>query len=718
MIDFNTTLRLVEPTEELFRRAMQEVGIAPPGEIIADGKRHRFHLPDDKWKTENGYYQAWADENPTIIFGSWKDHGPGNWHKWTAKKEVEFTAAEREAYRQRIAESKRLQKEEEQRRHTECRGKSLFIWNNAPPAREDHPYLVRKNVKGHGLKEWKDSLVAPVMDMGGTLQGLQFIGPDGSKNFKAGTAISGHFSPIGDFTGGAFLIAEGYATGATLHEVTGYPVAVAFNAGNLKPVSEAFRAQYPDAALIVCADDDHATGGNPGLTKATEAAQAVGGFLAVPCFPEGRGAKDTDFNDLARLAGLEAVMASISAATTPEPKPTETISNTSQLSLSSWAVENYTQGDPEPQKMLVSGRFPLGKPGLVAAMGDTGKGFLFLDLGVKVAFGCDVLKHEAFGGLVEAEGPVVIIAAEDDAPTIHSRINSLDPTGRRFKYPGRLIIVPLPTAGGVPRFLDANKYGSLQETDTFHRMADDLEKLKPALICFDPMQPLFPVDLNKNENGQFAATLLSRLASRTGAATIGAHHMKKTGEINSLAEAREAIRGASALVDGCRFAYALWPVSEKDGRATCKALKVDYMANRVVNGGIVKSNGPADRTVTTYVRNDFGLLVDRTFEIKSRGTRRDEADEILVAAITTAAATGRPFTRTGVNGVGQRRHELPEALQCFGRERLESMAQTLLDSNKVVTCLANGTTVKWLDVPGGPFAEGRGSFEAGSGGRK
>ncbi len=561
--------------------------------------------------------------------------------------------------------------------------------------------------------------MVPVRDTAEILHGLQFIDPAGAKKFKTGTVITGHFHGIGDPTAGPILIAEGYATGATLHEATGYPVAVAFNAGNLKPVALALREMRPEAALIICADDDHATEGNPGITKATEAAQAVGGFLAVPSFPEGRGAKDTDFNDLARLAGPGSVMACILGAASPIPSlAEEKAESVTLLALGDWAVENYTQGEPGPETMIVSGRFPMGKPGIVAAMGDTGKGFLFLDLGVKVAYGCGILKSEAFGGLVELEGPVVIIAAEDDAATIHRRIAALDPAGRRFNYPGRLIVVPLPNAGGVPRFLDANRYGSLQETDNFHRMADDLEKLKPALICLDPVQPLFPVDLNKNENGQFAATLLCRLASRTGAATIGAHHMKKTGEINNLAEAREAIRGASALVDGCRFAYALWPVPEKDGRAVCKALKVDYMANRVVNGGIVKSNGPADRTVTKYVRNDFGLLVDRTLEIKSRVTKRDEADEILVAAIATAAVNGRPFTRTGVNGVGQRRHELPEALQGIGRERLESLAQGLLDAGKVVTCLARGTTVKWLDVPTGPFALGHGTFEAGSGVRK
>ncbi len=68
--------------------------------------------------------------------------------------------------------------------------------------------------------------------------------------------------------------------------------------------------------LIVCGDDDHSTEGNLGRTKATEAARAVGGLLALPIFPEGT--TGTDFNDLAVVVGLDAVRKQIEAATAPE----------------------------------------------------------------------------------------------------------------------------------------------------------------------------------------------------------------------------------------------------------------------------------------------------------------------------------------------------------------------------------------------------------------
>jgi putative DNA primase/helicase len=70
---------------------------------------------------------------------------------------------------------------------------------------------------------------------------------------------------------------------------------------------------FPDATLILCADDDLATDGNPGLTKAT-AGNGRRRRLAVPLFGTHRPEKATDFNDTARLCGAEAVALAIAAA--------------------------------------------------------------------------------------------------------------------------------------------------------------------------------------------------------------------------------------------------------------------------------------------------------------------------------------------------------------------------------------------------------------------
>ena len=232
-----------------------------------------------------------------------------------------MTAAEKAAYAVKMGAVKSLREAEREKIHTECRRWCADTWEKAKDATSENPYLKRKSVNAYGIKALKDSLIIPVRDMAGKIHGLQFIKLDGSKFFKAGTNKVGHFFKIGQSKDNTVFICEGYATGATIHQATGQSVVIAFDSGNLLSVAETIRAKFPDMKIIISADDDHTTEGNPGLTKATEAARAVNGLLAVPVFPDSRQATDSDFNDLARLSGLEAVRKCIEAAAIPSPVP-------------------------------------------------------------------------------------------------------------------------------------------------------------------------------------------------------------------------------------------------------------------------------------------------------------------------------------------------------------------------------------------------------------
>lgn len=188
------------------------------------------------------------------------------------------------------------------------------------------PYLARKGVQGHGVRYTPEGFVlVPLRDGDGTLWNVQSIAPQRpaagtDKLFLKGGRKSGLWHWCGVPAGaGVLLVAEGYATAASLHEATGHPVAVGFDAGNLAHVAKALRQLYPAALLVLCGDDDRATEGkagtNPGRVKATAAARAVQG-LAV--FPEGAPADgepvNFDFNDMHQAQGLQAVGALLAAA--------------------------------------------------------------------------------------------------------------------------------------------------------------------------------------------------------------------------------------------------------------------------------------------------------------------------------------------------------------------------------------------------------------------
>lgn len=294
-----------------FADAIRAAGLTPPEQIEADGEIHRFGT-NGKRTDDAGWYSLHLDGVPAGIFGSWRD---GMSQTWSAKTANEMTQAEREAQRALIEAMKAKREAEQQQRQQHAQAEALALWAAAPAAPADHGYLTRKGIKAHGIKCDGHRLLIPMRDADGTLHSLQTIGTDGSKRFQPGGRVKGCFHLVDQpQEGEPLLICEGYATGATLHEATGYPVAVGFNAGNLLAVAQALRAKYPSAALVLAADDDHRTEGNPGITKATEAARAVGGVLAVPRFPADRPDDATDFNDLHALAGLEAVRECFEAA--------------------------------------------------------------------------------------------------------------------------------------------------------------------------------------------------------------------------------------------------------------------------------------------------------------------------------------------------------------------------------------------------------------------
>jgi len=286
-------------TIEAFRQAARNAKIELPGEIIPDGTLHRFTVPGDKSRSDSGWFVLHVDDLAAGAFGCWKR---GISETWSVKQCQSMTPAEKTAHAAKMEAVKRQRGAERERVQAECRAWCADTWDKAKDATNDHPYLKRKGVNAYGLKTFKDSLIIPVQDMAGTIHGLQFIKQDGSKKFKTGTNKTGHFYGIGTTKGDTLLIAEGYATAASVHQASGYPVLVAFDAGNLKPVAEIVKAKYPHLKIIICADDDRWTPGNPGLTKATEAARAVNGLLAIPPFPEPRTREQgTDFNDLALL---------------------------------------------------------------------------------------------------------------------------------------------------------------------------------------------------------------------------------------------------------------------------------------------------------------------------------------------------------------------------------------------------------------------------------
>lgn len=301
--------------------------------VRTDGHLHRCGTTD-RPRGKDGAYRIHLDDPACCWWKNWRSGDEGS---RTTKPEKDLTPAERKALRERIAAARKEAEEEQATRWAASAKLARIIWDRAGGASDAHPYLQRKGVPalaGIRQREWRGvtELLLPVLNASGQLVSLQFIlpekpadGPD--KRFLKGGRTAGGYCPIpakDSAKDGPLLIAEGYATAASLHLATGHACLVAFNAGNLLAVARMARDKYPDREIILCADNDCETmkdgkAWNPGVEAAKFAAQAIGAKLAVcPALDGGK----ADFNDLHTARSLEAVRMVIEEARKQAPAVT------------------------------------------------------------------------------------------------------------------------------------------------------------------------------------------------------------------------------------------------------------------------------------------------------------------------------------------------------------------------------------------------------------
>lgn len=285
-------------------------------------------------------------------YGVWQ--GSENNSQKIEVKKTEFTIEQRESLRKRLAEDRKRAETDRAAEAERAAQSAAKAWNACLPVGESD-YLAIKGVGAHGLRfSPSGACVIPMLDTTGKVHGLQIIRSAaeakaknrlGKEFWPAGLAKKGHFHLIGMPTS-VLLICEGYATGATLYEATGLPVAIAFDANNLAPVAAALRKRYKRTKILVCADDDifgtcmsckekviltvdplicSACGSehkriNTGVTAASSAALEVDGSWVRPVFRDDekrlsqftkRGFKLSDFNDLHTVDGLHTVRVQI-----------------------------------------------------------------------------------------------------------------------------------------------------------------------------------------------------------------------------------------------------------------------------------------------------------------------------------------------------------------------------------------------------------------------
>jgi putative DNA primase/helicase len=329
------------------RRQLIDAGLELDREIIADGRIQR-------WREANGdrerrgwsrLHQWTSTRGNTYIggsFGIWQGMEPNSIKIEMPDKSSGIVVPQED--RAAMAEAAEAAKNalNAARAHEAKKAAewAWTVWAMGEPC-IDHEYLTRKGIKSHGARilkrldglqldgldesnRWKlgealGGLMVGMHDEHGQVVGIQFIYGSAHPRYKkaqkefwpSGMAMGGSFGVIGGLPrSGTLLLAEGFATAASAHEATGLPTAYAFSANNLLKAAKGIRKSAKQIKILVLADDDYLTKGNPGVTAASALTSELQNTAWLkPNFTDQSGtdlragAKLSDFNDLAHLTG-------------------------------------------------------------------------------------------------------------------------------------------------------------------------------------------------------------------------------------------------------------------------------------------------------------------------------------------------------------------------------------------------------------------------------
>jgi len=252
--------KVMNALDDVYKKA-EALGLTIEGNIELDGQWHSVKATNGKKTKKSGTYclsELTLSSGRVVVLGMLFNWLTGEEIRLTLDDDTEVTDKERTEARQRAQRAAEEGKKAKEKLHLETADRAKKIFDSLPDGGKSD-YLFTKKIKPHGIKFAKGKVVVPACDVDGKLWTLQWIDGEGNKIFMTNGAMRGHFHLLGlpqNEHPALIAIAEGYATGASIHEVTKWPTAVAFNAGNLMSVALALHKKYPSSQIVLCSDQD------------------------------------------------------------------------------------------------------------------------------------------------------------------------------------------------------------------------------------------------------------------------------------------------------------------------------------------------------------------------------------------------------------------------------------------------------------------------------
>lgn len=240
----------------------------------------------------------------SYVFGDWSRN-----EKHIYNDNREYTKQEYKHY----YKAKQKQEYLEYKEHRAIANACVNEYNKLADVDPQHPYLVKKQVLPcFGMKQKGNAIVVPIFGtiapFEGDLQSLQYILPDGFKQFRKGAKYKGGCFNVNDNGTDYFIYAEGLATSLSIlryvqKRLIRATIICCFTCGNLEPVISYMRRIYPKAYFEIWADKDKSRVGQETAIKIAERFDNI--KVRLPDLtPEQVEQGYSDFNDWFNLHGV------------------------------------------------------------------------------------------------------------------------------------------------------------------------------------------------------------------------------------------------------------------------------------------------------------------------------------------------------------------------------------------------------------------------------
>jgi RecA-family ATPase len=314
----------------------------------------------------------------------------------------------------------------------------------------------------------------------------------------------------------------------------------------------------------------------------------------------------------------------------------------------------------EPRRWIAHNRIPVGEPGIMSGDGGTGKTKLALQLAAAIA----ACLRDWVGGVVDAEGQVIVMSAEEKLKEMHRRtLDVIESRGLSF---GDL-------RGGLHFICDhdnavlgaVDRNGIVQPTMSLLRLEKTVAAIRPALVIIENAADVYSGNESDRPNvTRFMRSLLGRLTGPCESTVMLIQHPSVSG-----------------LNDGTgRSGSTGW---NNAGRWRTNFTKIRDDADGLRQLEIVKNNyGPDGEKIR--LRWERGVFVpEGTATSPYREAADREVDELFLRLLEQRNAQGRPVTPNKAAGFAPKELAAMPGAEGFTAVALANAMERLLAAQRV-----------------------------------